>query len=143
MLLSMMANTGVLNCYGVPRKPGWQWIARARGAPGYRGETHLLGTGTSRLDAWSPNRIEVALAGVSHDATLVYNMHHFPGWHGSVDGRERQVAARGGLVTLSLPPGARRAVLWYRPPGLWWGTALALSALALTLAWWRRQRAWA
>jgi len=63
MLLSMMANTGVLNCYGVPRKEGQKPAAIARGAPGYRGEVYVEGGGEAEILHWSPSQVQVQVHG--------------------------------------------------------------------------------
>ncbi len=56
--LSMLANTGVIKCYGVDEhfKPS----ARAADAPGYRGRVYLEdGPGSAELREWSPNHAAV------------------------------------------------------------------------------------
>src|SRR5690606_38981306 len=65
MLLSMMANTGVLDCYGVPRDGPWK--ARAESDPDYRGMVDLVRPepdgaeqiGEAEIVAWSPNAVTV------------------------------------------------------------------------------------
>lgn len=136
MLLSMMANTGVLNCYGVPRPEGWRWRARARGEVGYRGMVYLEGPGSAALVDWSPNRVVARVAGVEPGTLLVYNLHHWPGWQsdaGEVRPHQGLVATpvgRDGLVELS-----------YRPPDLTRGLVCAsLTIFALVFLWrWRRR----
>lgn len=79
MLLSMMANTGVIKCYGVEEhfKPA----AQAADAPGYRGNVYIDdGPGTAELSDWSPNRAEVRVSGARAGALLVYNMNFDPSW---------------------------------------------------------------
>jgi len=79
MLLSMMANTGVIKCYGVdPRfKPG----AVAADAPGYRGRTYIAGgAGNAELTDWSPNHADVRVTGARAGALVVYDMNFDPSW---------------------------------------------------------------
>lgn len=79
MLLSMMANTGVIKCYGVD--PHFQPGAVAAEAPGYRGRVFLDGSsGTARIYDWSPNHADVTVVGGQPGALLVYNMNYDPSW---------------------------------------------------------------
>ncbi|MBW2526529.1 MAG: hypothetical protein JRI23_20275, partial [Deltaproteobacteria bacterium] len=80
MLLSMMANTGVINCYGVPRDDERPAAALPKGHRRYRGEVYVDGSGTAELTRWSPNEIEVSIRDAAPGALLVYNMNHRPGW---------------------------------------------------------------
>jgi hypothetical protein len=141
MLLSMMANTGVLDCYGVPRSESWRWSAQTPSDPHYRGEVTLEGGGEARIVAWSPNRVEVALEPLATSTVLVYNMHHWPGWHAALDpDADAEVVSQGGRIAVGLPPGTRSLRLYYRPPG--WRLGLAIFAVTslMLLSWWRRCR---
>lgn len=142
MLLSMMANTGVLNCYGVPRTtlvaPGPAHVREPR----YRGEAYLLGGEPARVAQWSPNRAVIEVGEHAEGATLVYNMRHRGGW--SAD--HGQVSMHEGMIAVTLPPGVSRVTLRYRPPGLVAGmllaaaTALLLCAAAVAERGWERVR---
>jgi len=79
MLLSMMANSGVIKCYGVDTdfKPG----ALAAEAPNYRGRVYIAaGAGTAEISDWSPNHADVRVAGAGPGALLVYNMNYDASW---------------------------------------------------------------
>jgi hypothetical protein len=79
MLLSMMANSGVIKCYGVDTdfKPG----AVAAESPNYRGRVYIAdGAGTAQISDWSPNHADVRVAGASAGALLVYNMNYDASW---------------------------------------------------------------
>jgi hypothetical protein len=135
MLLSMMANTGVLECYGVPREEGAPGPA-ASGEPGYRGELYVEGGGSAQMLRWSPSSVTVAVRDATSGARLVYNVAHWRGWrasHGSVEPWR-------GLVSVPLSPGESVVRLWYRPPGL--GTGIAWCAATVGALVWaaRRQR---
>jgi hypothetical protein len=139
MLLAMMGNTGVLNCYGVPRPEGWRWRALALGDPRYRGEVWRDDGAEARIAAWSPNRVVVDVAASERTTWLMYNMHHFRGWRAELEGGgSAMVAPREGLVAAALPPGTRRVTLRYRPPGL--ETGLALAGCAVLAFAWRLRR---
>jgi uncharacterized membrane protein YfhO len=58
-----------------------------------------------------------------------------PGWRALVDGQPRPVeAAAGALLGVRLGPGAGRAELRYRPPGLLAGAWISAAALLVLLA---------
>jgi hypothetical protein len=135
MLLSMMANTGVLNCYGVPRKEGERPAPSARGAAGYRGEVYLEGGGEAEILRWSPSHVEVQVRGAPSGSLLVYNMNFRRGWR-SDSGEAR---AHRGLVAAAVT-GDAVVRLSYRPPGLGWGLGLFGCTLALLVAGWRWRR---
>jgi hypothetical protein len=137
MLLSMMANTGVLDCYGVPRREGWQPHALAVDDAHYRSEAYVEGSGRARIEAWSPNRVRIALESVEEDSMLVYNMHFGRGWRAELEpGGSAPVVAHAGLLAVRIPRGTERALLSYRPPGLPLGlVAFGLSVLFLYGLW--------
>ncbi len=146
MLLSMMANTGVLNCYGVPRAKGWKWAAAARGKRGYRGEAYVASGSPAEIVRFSPNEVIVRSPEVADGDLLVLNMHHRAGWHAEVSasatGRaDLQVQAHRRLIAARVPAGAQEVTFWYRPPGLWTGLGLAGCTIGLlTFVWWRRRQ---
>jgi hypothetical protein len=136
MLLAMKANTGVLDCYGVPRPERRERGALARNDRRYRGEAHFTDGGDATVERWTPNRATIAFEPAPRERTLVYNMRHWPGWHADVG----VVSALDHAVAVRLPAGISRVTLSYTPPGLGRG----LAALAVTLAgvglWLRRRR---
>ncbi len=141
MLLSMMANTGVLNCYGVPRAKGFKPGAVAkRDRRRYRGEAHLrdLGgraaAGVAVVEHWSPNEVRIKLDGAKAGSLLVYNMNYRRGWSSDVGPAE----PFRGAVAVRLPPATSSVVLSYRPPGLWWGLWACLLTVGVLVASWRR-----
>jgi hypothetical protein len=79
MLLAMMANTGVIKCYGVDPhfKPG----AIAADAPNYRGLAYVEGgPASAEVTDWSPNHADVRLAGARAGDWVVYDMNYDPSW---------------------------------------------------------------
>ena len=133
MYLSMLANTGVLQCYGTPPFEGRGAVARR--APGYRGEAFVDG-GRASVSRWTPSSATIAVEGARGGARLVYNMNHDPGWTARVvsGGRasDARVEADHGRVALGVPEGDSTVELRYVPPGL--GLGLALGALGLAAA---------
>jgi hypothetical protein len=130
MLLAMRANTGVLDCYGVPRPDKRKRGAVALGDRRYRGEAHLLDDGRAKVLRWTPNSVDIEVEPRPVARTLVYNMRHWPGWRSDVG----EVVPERGAVAVRLPPGSTRVRLRYVPPGLATGVTLCLlTLLALVL----------
>jgi hypothetical protein len=132
MLLSMMANTGVIKCYGVDPtfKPG----AVAADAAGYRGRVFFAeGKGEADIDDWSPNRAEVAVSGAEPGSLLVYNMNYDPSWRAN----GRPAIDHQGRVAARLMGGESRVSFRYFPRTLRYTLPLFLLTLCAAL-WWLR-----
>ncbi len=129
---SMLANTGMVTCYGVPL----EFKSGVIGAdqPGYRGLVFLTGEGTATLARWTPNAVTVEVRGARSGARLVYDTSFDPGWR--VNGQP--AADWQGLVAGAIPAGDSTVELRYRPLGLVPGLLL----FALTLAAWGGGAAW-
>jgi hypothetical protein len=131
MYLSMLANTGVLQCYGAPPFDGRGAVAR--GARGYRGEAFVDGAAAA-VSRWTPSSATVTVTGARSGGRLVYNMNHDPGWTARVvasgQANDVGVTADQGRVAVAVPEGDSVVELRYRPPGLGWGLALAGIGLA-------------
>ena len=138
VLLSMFANTGLIECYGID--PGFKSIG-ARGVDDarYRGRAYFAqGGGEAKLVEWSPNRAVVEVKGATEGALLVYNMNYDPSWR--ADGKpaidqEHAVATRVGA-------GDHKIVFSYFPRTLKWSLPLFFITLGLGVAiprWWRRR----
>jgi hypothetical protein len=127
VLLPMLANAGVIECYGVPQS----LVAGARGvdSPDYRGRAWIArGTGRAEVVEWSPNRARVKLDGATAGSLVVYNMNWDPSW--SANGRpaleyEHAVAA-------VIEGDATSVEFRYRPRTL--GVSLAVFLLTLAVA---------
>ena len=139
MLLAMLANTGVIRCYGADQSlvPG----ALAADAPGYRGNAFVAdGPGKAQVITWSPNRATVRVTGARPGALVVYNMNYDVSW--SADGKpalesERRVAGR-------LLPGHDSVEFSYFPRTLKYSIPVFLLTLlgaAFALGWLSRSRA--
>jgi len=129
MYLAMLANTGVLDCYGAP--PFEERGAMSRRDRRYRGEATLLGgAGEAKVVRWTPSSAVIALADLKEEARLVYNMNFDPGWRAEVDGAPAAVSAASHRVSVAVPAGARQVSLRYVPPNFYLGLAIA----ALTAA---------
>ena len=136
MLLSMMANTGVLQCYGVPQQPHRPPAPLPPTAADYRGEVYVLGGGRARLLRRTNNRIDVQVTDAAVTSRVVVNLRYWLGW--SVDSAGGHRPAQGYQRLLSAP--AHNGVMSFRytPPGLLEGCAWSgLSWLALLLFRWR------
>ncbi len=134
MYLAMIGNTGVIRCYGAP--PFDEKGALAKTDPRYRGEAFVDGAGSAKVASWSPNRVEIAVAGAGDGATLVYNMNFDPGWSARIAApsgqRDAVVASDHDRLAVRVPEGTSVVTLAYTPPHLYLGLALcAVTALGL------------
>jgi hypothetical protein len=124
MYPTMLANQGVVRCYGVP--PEVTSAVTGRDQPGDRGLVYLAsGRGEARVVDWTPNAVRVGVTGASPGDTLVYDMSFDAGWR--ADGRP--ALDWHGLVGAPVRDGGSVIELRYRPPGL----AAGLLAFAATL----------
>jgi hypothetical protein len=138
---SMVANRGVIGCYGLPeigtigalgvKDPRFQGEATVALPGGMPLPAALDGAGaTARVDAWSPNQVVIALHDVPAGSTVIYNMNYDDGWR-SDEGDAIDVDGRVG-ARLSRERGA--VTFTYRPPflvlGLFIGALGILAALA-------------
>jgi hypothetical protein len=134
---SMLANTGLVNCYGLPsdfRSP-----VVGSDQPGYRGLVFTEGPGRATLLGWKPNGVRVRVEGAGPGTRLVYDTTFDPGWRvgGAPAGDWR------GLVAGRVPPGDSVVEVRYRPVGLGEGLllfALTAGSWAAGLAWRRTRR---
>ena len=138
VLLSMFANTGLIECYGVD--PGFKSIgARGVDDPRYRGRAYFAqGSGEATLVQWSPNRAVVEVKGATEGALLVYNMNYDPSWR--ADGKPALDQEH--AVAMRVNAGDRSVVFSYFPRTLKWSVPLFFVTLGLCIAipwWWRRR----
>ncbi|MDX6599980.1 MAG: hypothetical protein QOE87_3867 [Gaiellales bacterium] len=84
----------------------------------------------ARIVSRAPDRIEIAPPGPGRlvVADLVY-----PGWRVKIDGRTVPALAAGDLRAVDVPPGARRVVWTFTPPGARAGLAISFLSLSLLL----------
>ncbi|HVZ87820.1 MAG TPA: hypothetical protein VHG72_12675, partial [Polyangia bacterium] len=76
---SMLANTGVLACYGIPLEA--RAAAIGSDQPGYRGLAFLAGgAGRAEVTRWTPNAVTVRVTGARPGDRLVYDMNFDRGW---------------------------------------------------------------
>jgi hypothetical protein len=121
-LLSMMANQGLIECYGVPGslRKGARGIEDAD----YRGPAWVDGgPGSAELEVWSPNRAVLRYRGAQLGSLLVYNMNFDPSWRANGEPaleHEHALAVRleqaEGTVEFRYVPRTLRYSLWL--PGL-------------------------
>ena len=125
MLLSMMANTGVIKCYGIDANfvPG----ARAKSDPGYRGAAHVeQGEGKAEVVEWTPNRARVRVSGAKPGALVVYNMNYDRNWRANGE----PALEFEGVVAHRLDAGESEVEFSYFPRTFAWSIPLALLTLA-------------
>jgi hypothetical protein len=124
MLLSMMANTGVIKCYGID--PNFVPGARAKNKPGYQGAAHIdQGSGNAEVVEWTPNRARIRVTGASPGALVVYNMNYDRNWHAN----GQPALEFEGVVAHRLAPGETEVEFSYFPRTFRWSIPLALLAL--------------
>jgi hypothetical protein len=141
MYLALLANTGVLNCYGAPPFDGKG--ARASTDPKYRGEVHVEGaSGSASIAAWSPNHVDVDVDGAGDGALLVYNMNYDESWSASVSpGGSTEVVRQENTIAAKVPPGRSRVSFRYYPRTLNVGLLLCAATVAALALLFRRERA--
>jgi hypothetical protein len=135
---TMLANRGMVRCYGVPPEVHSNVVGSDQ--PGYRGLAHLAGgPGVARVVDWTPNAVRVEVSGARPGDTLVYDMNFDDGWR--ADGKA--ALDTGGLVGARVESANATVDFRYRPPRL--GAGLALCAVTLlgiaSAAFVRRRRA--
>ena len=138
MLLAMMANTGVIACYGLD--PSFVPAAVAADDPRYRGRAFVAaGAGEAEVVGWSPNAARVRVRGAAPGALVVYDMNDDPSWR--ADGA--RAISQDGLVAGPLAPGAEEIAFRYRPRSLRWSLPIFVLTLVacLTPPLGRRRRA--
>ena len=140
MYLAMLANTGVINCYGAP--PFDRKGARAVGSASYHGEAYLVpprggqSSGTAKVVRWSPNQVTIQVDGAEPGALVVYNMNFDEGWRSSAG----RVEPYKNAVATRLAGGAATITFAYRPPYLGAGALAAALAIGALVVMRRRER---
>jgi hypothetical protein len=124
---SMLANTGMVTCYGIPLEARSTVIGSEE--PSWKGLVSLTGGGRAELVRWTPNAVTVRVTGAAAGDRLVYDMNADPGWHANGAPAESWQ----GLVAAPLAGGDETIEISYRPPGLVPGL-LAFTAVVLVLA---------
>ena len=126
----MLANTGMVTCYGIPPEAKSSVVGSDQ--PGYRGLVFLAGgIGRAEVTRWTPNDVTVRITGARPGDVVVYDMNFDPGWH--VDRAPAQDWR--GLVGAPVVGGDQIVEITYRPQGLIAGLALfVLTGLAIALA---------
>jgi hypothetical protein len=133
MYLAMLANTGVLNCYGTP--PFDRRGAHVAGAADYHGEAWITGPGTASIVAWSPNHAVIDVKGAEAGSLLVYNMNFDEGWRSDAG----PVVSHANTLAVKLAGGDARVTFRYKPPNLGLGLLCATAAIAALVRLRRRE----
>jgi hypothetical protein len=141
MYLALLANTGVLNCYGTPPFDGRG--ARAARDPAYRGEAYVEGgQGSAAIATWSPNRVVLDVDAAEDGALVVYNMNYDESWRASIEGQGSAPVVRfQDTVAARVPRGRSRLTFRYFPRSFVPGLFLALATVGGLVLLRRRERA--
>lgn len=135
---SMLANSGMVTCYGIPLEAKSTVIGSDQ--PDYRGLAFLAsGVGRAEVTRWTPNAVTLHVIGASPGDRVVYDMNFDPGW------RAAGAAAEDwhGLVAAKVTGGDELVEISYRPKGLIAGLVLfvlTVIAQGVMLARERRRR---
>ncbi|HEY4187849.1 MAG TPA: hypothetical protein VGP07_22430 [Polyangia bacterium] len=136
---SMLANTGMVTCYGIPPQAAPSAVIGSD-QPGYRGLAFLAsGSGRAEVTRWRPSSVTVQVTGAAPGDRLVYDMNAAPGWRAA----GAPTGSWQGLVSTKLARGDEVVELSYWPPGLSGGLLLfaaTLVVLAVVLTRDRRRR---
>jgi hypothetical protein len=132
----MMSNEGFLGCYSVPNRAEPHG-AVASADPKYRGEVHFEeGAGHAAVTHFSPSHAEIAYAGATPGAILVYNMNYDPSWRANGQRAmeyDHAVATRVGSAQGTV-------TFRYFPRTFLWGMALFVVTVGVAVAASRRFR---
>lgn len=110
---SMLSNTGMVTCYGIPLEAKSNVVGSDQ--PEFRGLVSLAsGSGRAKVIRWTPNAVTVHVTGASAGDRLVYDMNFDPGWR--ADGAPAE--NWGGLVGAKVTSGDEFVEISYRPKGL-------------------------
>jgi len=140
MYLAMLANTGVINCYGAPPFDGKG--AKPVRDPAYRGEVFVDGADAkASVATWSPNRVVAEVDSANDGARLVYNMNFDAGWTAALDsGASLPLENAESRVATRVPKGKHRVIFRYRPQSFGLGMGLFAVTVALLFLARRRER---
>jgi hypothetical protein len=133
---SMLANTGMVTCYGIPLEAKSNVVGSDQ--PGYRGLVSLAGgAGRAEVTRWTPNAVTVHVTGASPGDRVVYDMNFDPGWRAAGAPAENWR----GLVAAKVTSADQILELSYRPKGLSLGLLLfVLTVLGQALLFARERR---
>ncbi len=135
---SMLANTGMVTCYGIP--PEAKSTVIGSDQPDYRGLAFLAsGAGRAEVTRWTPNAVTLQVTGASPGDRVVYDMNFDPGWRAGGAPAENWH----GLVGAKVRSSEELVEISYRPTGLTAGLVvfvLTVVAQGLLLARERRAR---
>jgi hypothetical protein len=110
---SMLANTGMVTCYGIPLEAKSNVIGSDQ--PDYRGLAFLAGgVGRAEVSRWTPNAVTLHVTGASPGDRVVYDMNFDPGWRAAGGPAE----SWHGLVAAKVQSGDEVVEISYRPTGL-------------------------
>ena len=135
---SMLANTGMVTCYGIPLEAKSNVIGSDQ--PEYRGLAFVAsGAGRAEVTRWTPNAVTLHVTGASPGDRIVYDMNFDPGWRAAGAPAENWH----GLVGAKVHSGDELVEISYRPKGLTAGLVvfvLTVLTQGLSLARERRRR---
>ncbi len=125
----MLANTGMVTCYGIPPEAKSDVVGSDQAD--YRGLVFLAsGAGRAEVTRWTPNAITVHVTGASPGDRLVYEMNFDPGWR--ADGAPAENWQ--GRVGAKLTGGEETVEISYRPYRLTTGLfAFAATVVVISL----------
>lgn len=91
---------------------------------------------TAELTDWAPGKMSIDLEGADDRQTyLLVAETWFPDWHATVDGSPAEVVrGQGALLSVALPPGAKRIELAFSSSSYRLGAVVSFLSLALALA---------
>jgi hypothetical protein len=121
---SMLANTGMVTCYGIPPEAKSNVIGSDQ--PGYRGLAFVAsGAGRAEVTRWTPNAVTLHVTGASPGARVVYDLNFDPGWRAAGAPAEDWH----GLVSGKVTSGDELIEISYWPKGLTAGLFLFVLTL--------------
>jgi hypothetical protein len=131
MLRALVEHRAFFHCY--------ESLQLYRAANPDRAQVFVDGTARISDVDFSPNRLSFNVFGGPEPARVLLNYNWGAGWS-STAGEIELIGAPGKLATVAVAPGQTgRYEFSFRPPGLYAGTAIFVSAALASLALWRRR----
>lgn len=133
MLPLNLANLGAVNCWETNFLDFSNPHVVGENQPGYKGEQYLLGAGSVKLTAWTPNALTYDVS-CPAPTTLVINQSYDVGW--KLAQGSGVIVSQDDLLGVHIPAGTQHLKVIYRSPYFVLGTIISLATFCSLLGLW-------